>query len=81
MTDVTGCPSDPAALAVRRPKLSERGRLGQDAFGHSRLTRPLQKHLLRGTFDFGDLIALTLGALCAAGVLTLVHLLEARRAQ
>ena len=37
------------------------------------LTRPLTNYLLRGGFDVGDLIAVTLGALAAAAVLRVVH--------
>lgn len=37
------------------------------------LTRPLTNYLLRGTFDVGDLIAATLGALAAAALLYVVH--------
>ncbi len=41
------------------------------------LTRPLTDYLLRGSFDVGDLIAATLGALAAAAVLHVVHRWEA----
>jgi hypothetical protein len=37
------------------------------------LTKPLTNYLLRGGFDVGDLIAVTLGALAAAAVLRVVH--------
>ena len=43
------------------------------AFGRNALTRSLANYLLRGTFDVGDLVAATAGALAAAGVLFIVR--------
>ena len=52
----------------------------QRAFGHTWLTRALSNYFVRGSFDVGDVLAVTAGALAAAGVLQLVHHLEARHA-
>jgi len=41
------------------------------------LTRPLTNYFQSGMFDMGDLVAVTAGALMAAGVLYLVHRAEA----
>jgi hypothetical protein len=41
-------------------------------------SRPLTSYLLRGTFDVGDLVAATLGALTAAALLYAVHPREVR---
>lgn len=46
----------------------------QDGLGWTPFARPLANYVLRGTFDPGDLVAVVLGALAAAGVLRLVHL-------
>jgi hypothetical protein len=48
----------------------------QDALGRTWLTHPLSNYVLRGTFDVGDLVAATAGAIAAAGVLYLAHRLE-----
>jgi hypothetical protein len=45
----------------------------QDGFGPTWLTRPLANYVLRGTFDVGDLMAATAGALVAASVLHVDH--------
>jgi len=45
----------------------------QDTFGQTWLTRPLANYVLRGTFDVGDLMATTAGAIAAACVLHVVH--------
>jgi hypothetical protein len=52
----------------------------QLVFGPTWLTRALSNYFLRGTVDAGDIVAATAGALAAAGVLRLVHHLEARNA-
>ena len=44
----------------------------QDGLGWTPLAEPLANYVLRGTFDPGDLLAVVLGALAAAGVLRLV---------
>lgn len=49
--------------------------------GHSAPTRLLSNYLERGTFDIGDVVAATLGALAAALVLRLVHRMEDRNVQ
>lgn len=49
-----------------------------DGLGQTWLTRPLANFVLRGTFDVGDLIAATAGALAAASVLHVVHRLGVR---
>jgi len=48
-------------------------------FGTHALTRPLSNYFLHGTFDTGDLVAATLGALAAALVLRLVHRMAIRQ--
>jgi hypothetical protein len=52
----------------------------QFVFGPTWLTRALSNYFLRGTFDLGDIAAVTAGALAAAGVLALVHHQETRHA-
>jgi hypothetical protein len=52
----------------------------QLVFGPTWLTRALSNYFLRGTFDVGDIVAATAGALTAAGVLHLIHCLETRHA-
>ena len=44
-----------------------------DTLGEGWLTRPVSNYLLRGTFDVGDLIAATLGALTAVLLLYVIH--------
>jgi hypothetical protein len=53
----------------------------ENALGRTSVTQPLTNYLLRGTFDLGDLMAATAGALAAAGVLTFVHRRETCHAQ
>ena len=58
----------------QRPQIS--GGLTQllhGAFGPTTLTRALSNYFVRGTFDVGDIVATTAGALAAAGLLYLVH--------
>ncbi|MBK8104600.1 MAG: hypothetical protein IPK42_03155 [Betaproteobacteria bacterium] len=50
------------------------------AFGPTWLARALSNYFLRGTFDVGDIAAVTAGALAAAGVLVLVQHQETRHA-
>lgn len=45
----------------------------QLVFGPTWLTRAVSNYFLRGTFDVGDIAAVTAGALAAAGVLVLAH--------
>jgi hypothetical protein len=45
----------------------------EQAWGRNALTRPLTSYVLRGTFDVGDLVAATAGALVAAQVLALAR--------
>jgi len=64
---------------AQRPATSLRIATGiQDVFGQTWLTRPLSNYVLRGTFDVGDLMAATAGALAAASVLHIVHRLGVR---
>jgi len=49
-------------------------------FGHGAPARMVTQYALRGTFDVGDLAAITLGALAAAGVLYALHPRESRHA-
>ena len=48
----------------------------QLAIGSTWPTRALSNYLLRGTFDVGDIVAETAGALAAASLLCLTHRLE-----
>jgi len=52
----------------------------QATLGNGWPTRPVSNYLLRGTFDVGDLIAATLGALAAALLLFVIHRWEVSRA-
>lgn len=52
----------------------------QFALGPTWLARALSNYFLRGTFDVGDIAAVTAGALAAAGVLAFVHHQETRHA-
>ncbi len=45
----------------------------EQVFGHGALAQALAQYALRGTFDAGDLVAATAGALAAAGVLFVFH--------
>ena len=49
-----------------------------EMFGSAWPARLIANYLLHGTFDPGDLIAVSLGALTAAAVLFIVHRLEVR---
>ena len=62
---------------VLRPFVVERM---QATLGDGWLTRPVSNYLQRGTFDVGDLIAATLGALTAALLLFVIHRWEVSRA-
>jgi hypothetical protein len=53
----------------------------QRVFGDGWLTRALSNYALRGSFDVGDVVAATAGALAAAEVLSFVHRRETRHAQ
>ncbi len=53
----------------------------QQVLGRSTPVRWLSNYFVRGTFDIGDLVAATAGALTAAGVIYLVHRMEARHVQ
>jgi hypothetical protein len=53
----------------------------QHVLGPTVPVRWLSNYFVRGTFDIGDLVAATAGALAAAGVIYLVHRVEARYAQ
>jgi len=53
----------------------------EGVFGQSWPARLLSNYVLRGTFDVGDLVAATAGAMAAASVLCLAHRLEAKHAQ
>ena len=44
-----------------------------DTFGSTLMTRSLANYFVRGTFDIGDVLSAVLGALAAAGVLSVVH--------
>jgi hypothetical protein len=44
----------------------------QDALGRTWLTHRLSEYLLQGTFDVGDLVASTAGAIAAALVLRVI---------
>jgi hypothetical protein len=52
----------------------------QLVFGHTWPGRALSNYFLRGSFDVGDIVAATAGALAAAGVLYVVHHQQARHA-
>lgn len=52
----------------------------QRAFGDTWLTQLLSNYFVRGSFDVGDLIAATAGALAAALVMHLFHRLETHHA-
>ncbi len=52
----------------------------QLAFGSTWPTRALSNYFLRGTFDIGDIVAATAGAVAAAGLLCFMHRLETRHA-
>lgn len=59
------------------------GRLAETlqlVFGQTWLTRTLSNYFLRGSFDVGDIVAVTAGALAAAAVLYLADHLEVRHA-
>lgn len=45
----------------------------QDVPGQAWLARPLSEYLVRGTFDAGDLVAATAGAVAAACVLRMIN--------
>jgi len=53
----------------------------ESVFGQSWPARLLSSYVLRGTFDVGDLIAATAGAVAAASVLCLAHRLQVKHAQ
>jgi hypothetical protein len=53
----------------------------QHVLGPTVPVRWLSNYFVRGTFDTGDLVAATAGALAAAGIIYLVHRMEARHAQ
>lgn len=53
----------------------------EQAWGRNGFTRPLTGYVLRGTFDVGDLVAATAGALVAAQVLALARRWAMRHGQ
>lgn len=50
----------------------------QFGLGHNALTAAISQFFLRGRFDWGDVAALSVGALAAAAVLGLLHALKDR---
>lgn len=52
-----------------------------EVFGTTAMSRSLSNYFLRGHFDTGDLVAVTVGALAACMVLRAVHRWEMRRAR
>jgi hypothetical protein len=76
-----GGPQNVAFEATQHAAIS--GRLAaalQSAFGPTWPTQTLSNYFLCGTFDVGDIVAATAGALAAAGLLSFIHRLETAHA-